>query len=188
FKDFLEALQAFDHEAGTRAPRTSTVPPFAAIFARADSLTACAFTVSAWATSPSPRILTRARSLRRIKPAVTSASGSTTAFAANRPRASRFTIAYSVLPPWGTNPRFGSRRSPSALTVASCLGERPMMERERVILSLLLATGRLLHHRRTIAAPPCRVQVLQALDLAERVERRLEDVVRVVRAERLGED
>src|SRR2546426_1575672 len=78
-------------------------------------------------------------------------------------------------------------RRPSARTVASCLGDRPMSERVSVTLSLLSATDRLLHQR-AVATPPRRVQVLQALDPAQGVERRLEHVVRVIRSERLRED
>src|SRR2546422_7131520 len=78
-------------------------------------------------------------------------------------------------------------RRPSARTVASCLGDRPMSERVSVTLSLLSATDRLLHQR-AVATPPRRVQVLQALDPAQGVERGLEHVVRVIRSERLRED
>src|SRR2546425_577387 len=109
-EDVLKALEAFDHEAATCAPSTSTRPPFASIFARADALTACAFTVRACATSPVPRIFTRARSRPLMSPAWARASGSTTAFAAKPPRAPRFTMAYGLLPPYGRNPRLGSRR------------------------------------------------------------------------------
>src|SRR5207249_12280597 len=98
-EDVLEALEAFDHRADTCAPSTSTRPPFASIFARADALTACAFTVRACATSPAPRIFTRERSRPLMCPARARAAGSTTASAAKRPSASRFTTAYSVLPP-----------------------------------------------------------------------------------------
>src|SRR5512132_1802205 len=80
------------------------------------------------------------------------------------------------------------RRSPSAFTVASWRGLSPMIERVRVILSFLLGTRGLLHHVALAAAPPRRVQVLQPLDPAQGVDGRLQDVVRVVRAERLGED
>src|SRR5439155_17345582 len=107
-EDVLEALEAFDHGADTCAPSTSTRPPFASIFARADALTACAFTVRACATSPAPRIFTRERSRPLMSPARARAAGSTTASAAKRSRALRFTTAYSVLPPpW---PRPGSSR------------------------------------------------------------------------------
>src|SRR5437773_397321 len=109
-EDVLKALEAFDHEAVTCAPSTSTRPPFASIFARADALTACAFTVRACATSPVPRIFTRARSRPLMSPAWARASGSTTAFVAKPPRAPRFTMAYGFLPPYGRNPRLGSRR------------------------------------------------------------------------------
>src|SRR2546422_4201005 len=109
-EDVLKALEAFDHEAVTCAPSTSTRPPFASIFARADALTAYAFTVRACATSPVPRIFTRARSRPLMSPAWARASGSTTAFAAKPPRAPRFTMAYGLLPPYGRNPRLGSRR------------------------------------------------------------------------------
>src|SRR3990167_829966 len=83
--------------------------------------------------------------------------------------------------------RWRMRLSPSARTVSSCFGERPIIERTSVILSVLLATSRLLRAR-AVPAAPHRVLVLQALDPPERVDRRLEDVVRVVRAERLGQD
>src|SRR5437867_1387860 len=81
------------------------------------------------------------------------------------------------------------RRSPSALTVASCLGDSPMIERLRVTLSFLSGTDRLLDWSpRAVAATARRVQVLQPLDPAQRVERGLEHVVRIVGAERLRED
>src|SRR5439155_1079874 len=89
-EDVLEALEAFDHGADTCAPSTSTRPPFASIFARADALTACAFTVRACATSPAPRIFTRERSRPLMSPARARAGGSTTASAAKRSRALRF--------------------------------------------------------------------------------------------------
>src|SRR5712692_252861 len=51
------------------------------------------------------------------------------------------------------------------------------------------ATGRLLRSTRAVAAPLARgVQILKSLDLAERVDGRLEHVVRIVGAEGLGED
>src|SRR5262249_55111801 len=80
------------------------------------------------------------------------------------------------------------RRSPSALTVASCLGLRPMIDLRSATLSFLLGTGRLLREAAVAAAPSRRVQILEALDAPERVERRLQDVVRIVRAQRLRED
>src|SRR4029077_19010255 len=62
-EDVLEALQALDHLAAlaTRAARISTRPRAASIFCFAPSLTLCARTVRAWATSPSPSTLTEAR-------------------------------------------------------------------------------------------------------------------------------
>src|SRR5689334_9845708 len=81
------------------------------------------------------------------------------------------------------------RRSPSAFTVASCLGDSPMIDRVSVILSFLPGTGRLLHAAAIRGAlAPRGVQILKALDPTKRVDRRLEHVVRVVRAERLRED
>src|SRR2546422_1276491 len=79
-------------------------------------------------------------------------------------------------------------RRPSALTVASCLGESPMRLRVSWSLSFLLATRRLLPRRNSIAALTGGVQVLDALDPPQRVHGRLEHVVRVVGAQRLGED
>src|SRR5437763_8273372 len=82
-----------------------------------------------------------------------------------------------------------SRRSPSARTVASCLGERPIIDRVRVTLSFLSGTGNLLRGGDdAIAASPRRMQILQALDPAERVDRRLQHVVGIVRAEGLREN
>src|SRR5215470_17316603 len=81
------------------------------------------------------------------------------------------------------------RRRPSAFTVASCLGDSPMIDLISVILSFLPGTGRLLHPtaiRRALAANG--VKILKPLDAAERVNRRLENIVRVVRAKRLGQD
>src|SRR5438093_10201357 len=80
------------------------------------------------------------------------------------------------------------RRRPSAFTVASCLGLRPMMDFRSETLSLLLGTDRLLHQVALAATAPRGVQVLQPLDAPERVERGLQHVVRIVRAERLGQD
>src|SRR5262249_37570440 len=77
-------------------------------------------------------------------------------------------------------------RSPSAFTVASCVGDIPMMLLTSVILSAL-ATGGLL----PVALgrlPSCVVRPLQPLEAAEGIDRRLEDVVRVVGAEGLGQD
>src|SRR5262247_3044924 len=79
------------------------------------------------------------------------------------------------------------RRSPSAFTVASCLGDKPMIERVSVTLSFWSGTDSLLHYGGVTAAPR-RVQVLKPLDPAQRVDRGLEHVVRVVGAERLGQD
>src|SRR6266566_4489102 len=81
------------------------------------------------------------------------------------------------------------RRSPSARTVASCLGDRPIIDLVRVTLSFLSGTGHLLRGGGgAVAASPRRVQILESLDPPERVDGRLEHVVRVVRAERLRED
>src|SRR5262249_25904033 len=80
------------------------------------------------------------------------------------------------------------RRSPRAFTVASCLGERPMIDLVSVILSFLPGTGRLLHATVRSALAPRGVQILEPLDPAERVDGRFQDVVRVVGSERLGED
>src|SRR2546422_8419396 len=63
-----------------------------------------------------------------------------------------------------------------------------MIERVSVTLSLLLATSRLLHRGPVAAPPPHGVQIEQTLDLAERVEGRLQDVMGVVRAQGLRED
>src|SRR5258705_12459317 len=76
-------------------------------------------------------------------------------------------------------------RSPSARTVASCFGLSPMMLLTSVTLSFL-ATGRLpavAVHR----APAGRVQVELPLHAAERVDGRLEHVVRGICPQRLGE-
>src|SRR6266446_10451422 len=77
-------------------------------------------------------------------------------------------------------------RRPSAFTVASWVGDIPMMLLTSVILSALatggllpLALGRL---------PPRVVRPLQPLEAAEGIDRRLEDIVRIVGAERLGQD
>src|SRR6187397_1584231 len=68
------------------------------------------------------------------------------------------------------------RRSPRALTVPSCLGLSPMMLFTSVSLSLLLGTDRLLYQVTVATAPP------------DRVDRGLQDVVRVVRPQRLRQD
>src|ERR1041385_1739306 len=78
------------------------------------------------------------------------------------------------------------RRSPSDFTVASCLGLMPMMLFVSVTLSFLFARGRL--HPVTVRASSHRVQILEPLDPSERVDRRLEHVVRIVGAERLRQD
>src|SRR5262245_9704598 len=81
------------------------------------------------------------------------------------------------------------RRSPRAFTVASCVGDSPMIDFARVILSFLPGTGRLLHAaaiRRALAARG--VQILKPLDAAERVDGRFQNIVWVVGSERLGED
>src|SRR5207253_3844935 len=80
------------------------------------------------------------------------------------------------------------RRRPRAFTVASCVGERPMRDLVSVILSFLPGTGRLLHATVDDALAPRGVQILKPLDATERVDGRLQHVVRIVRAERLGED
>src|SRR5882672_2840670 len=81
------------------------------------------------------------------------------------------------------------RRSPSARTVASCLGDRPIIDLVRVTLSFWSGTGHLLRRGGdAVAASPCRVQILKTLDPAQRVDRRLEHVVGVVRAEGLREN
>src|SRR5207244_8367110 len=63
-----------------------------------------------------------------------------------------------------------------------------MIERVSLTLSLLLATSRLLYRGPVAAPPPLGVQMEQTLDLAERVEGRLQDGMGVVRAEGLRED
>src|SRR5436190_1740398 len=63
-----------------------------------------------------------------------------------------------------------------------------MIERVSLTLSLLLATSRLLYRGPVAAPPPLGVQIEQTLDLAERVEGRLQDVMGVVRAQGLRED
>src|SRR5262252_7524378 len=78
------------------------------------------------------------------------------------------------------------RRSPSALTVASCLGERPMMLRTRVTLSFFATRSLLAIGLSPLAT--ARIGGLQAFHPPKRVHRRLEYVVRIVRAERLGQD
>src|SRR4029434_5786861 len=62
-----------------------------------------------------------------------------------------------------------------------------MIERVSVTLSLWSGTDGLLHYR-DVAAAQRRVQLLKPLDPAQRVDRGLEHVVRVIGAERLGED
>src|SRR5438034_5253191 len=80
------------------------------------------------------------------------------------------------------------RRRPNALTVASCFGESPMMLRTSVSLSFFCATHGLLLSHVTVGPPPGRMEILQTLDPPERVDRRLQHVVRIVRAERLRQD
>src|SRR5687768_2414895 len=80
------------------------------------------------------------------------------------------------------------RRRPSALTVASCFGLRPMIDLLSVILSLLPDTDGLLHAIALAALAAHGMQVLKALDAPERVDRRLQHVVGIVRAQRLGQD
>src|SRR5262249_20166607 len=98
-EDVLEALEAFDHVALTSAASSSTRPPLASIFWRADALMACTLTVRAWGTSPSPRIFTRSRSEFLMSRALTRPSASTTEFASNAVRDLRLTTAYGCLPP-----------------------------------------------------------------------------------------
>src|SRR5215472_18606346 len=86
---------------------------------------------------------------------------------------------------WTTDARI--RRSPRAWRVRTWFGLSPIRLRISVILSfLLLGKGRLLRFRRRL--PPKRVQVLEPADPPEGVQGRLEHVVRIVGAERLGED
>src|SRR5919198_2773650 len=82
------------------------------------------------------------------------------------------------------------RRRPSAFTVASCFGLRPMIDLTSVILSFLPGTDRLLDVvTGAVAALAAHgVQILKSLDPAEGVDGRLQHVVRVVRAQGLGED
>src|SRR5438045_2517607 len=80
------------------------------------------------------------------------------------------------------------RRRPSAFTVASCLGLRPMMDFRSETLSFLLGTDRLLYQAALAAATPGGMQILKALDAPERVDRRLQHVVRVVGPQRLGQN
>src|SRR2546429_4041844 len=98
-EDVLEALQALDHVALTSAASSSTRPPRASIFWRADALMACTLTVRAWGTSPSPRIFTRSRSEFLMSRALTRPSASTTELAPNAASDLRLTIAYGCLPP-----------------------------------------------------------------------------------------
>src|SRR5262249_23281441 len=78
------------------------------------------------------------------------------------------------------------RRSPSAFTVASWVGESPIRLFTSVTLSFF-ATARLLAV--TVYRPPPRtVRIQEPLEAAERVDGRLEHVVRIVGAERLGQD
>src|SRR5262245_29104260 len=78
------------------------------------------------------------------------------------------------------------RRSPRASSVRTWPGLSPIRLRVRVILSFLLDKNRLLGLRGTLAPEP--LKILELPDPPEGVERRLQHVVRVVRAERLGED
>src|SRR5205809_2356833 len=98
-EDVLEALQALDHVALTSAASSSTRPPRASMFWRADALMACTLTVRAWGTSPSPRIFTRSRSEFLMSRALTRPSASTTELAPNAVSDLRLTIAYGCLPP-----------------------------------------------------------------------------------------
>ena len=132
-EDVLKALEAFDHEAGTSVPSVSTRPPFASIFARADSLTAWARTVSACATSPVAQDLDRAtRSLSLIRPSADEAVGIDDGVAPRSRRATR-----------------GSRRRRSVLrrrkgrTRASAGGGRAASGRPRSRRPCRRPTGRL---------------------------------------------
>src|SRR5262249_19258219 len=77
-------------------------------------------------------------------------------------------------------------RRPRARSVFTWFGWSPIRLRTRVILSLLLGKGRLLRFLRGLAAQ--RVEVLEPPHPLERVDGRLQDVVRVVGADRLGQD
>src|SRR5438552_1787828 len=66
------------------------------------------------------------------------------------------------------------RRRPRAFTVASCVGERPIIDLVSVTLSFLPGTGRLLHAAVGVALAPRGVQVLQSLDAAEGIDGRLQ--------------
>src|SRR5262245_65013011 len=64
-----------------------------------------------------------------------------------------------------------------------------MMLRVSVILSFWLANRRLLRNATVAAAAaPSRVEILKPLDPTEGIDGRLEHVVRIVRAQRLGQD
>src|SRR5215469_12081268 len=78
------------------------------------------------------------------------------------------------------------RRSPSAFTVASWVGESPIRLFTSVTLSFF-ATARLLAV--TVYRPPPRaVRIQKPPEAAERVDGCLEHVVLIVGAERLGQD
>src|SRR5215475_15978642 len=79
-------------------------------------------------------------------------------------------------------------RSPSAFTVASWRGLRPMMLPVSVILSFLLGTRGLLYQIAVAAAPPGRVQILKTLDPLQRIDGGLEHVVGIIGPQRLGQD
>src|SRR5262245_66539482 len=71
------------------------------------------------------------------------------------------------------------RRSPRALTVASCLGLSPIMLLVRVILSVA-ATGGLLRPVAIGGAPADRLQLLKPLDAPQGIDGRLEHIVGIV--------
>src|SRR5262249_3663322 len=100
--DREDVLQAVVHSC-------SVAPPAAAIFSAALPLNLCARTVSAFPTSPRPRIFTRAVP-PGTSPRSRSSSGVTTVPASNfRPSMSRFTTSYATRNGlW--KPRFGTRR------------------------------------------------------------------------------
>src|SRR5262245_54248006 len=79
------------------------------------------------------------------------------------------------------------RRNPRAFTVASCWGLSPIRLFTRVTLSFLGTDG-LLRHVAVGRATANGLQILKSLDAAQGIDGGLEDVVRIVRAEGLGED
>src|SRR5262245_59865444 len=78
------------------------------------------------------------------------------------------------------------RRRPSACSVRTWPGRSPIELRRRVTLSFLLGKDGLLHFLR--ALPPEPLEILELPDPPEGVERRLQHIVRVVRAQSLGQD